>query len=144
MLRGAIALQFGKAALVPELYGQTDDGAALFLEQRWNGGGIHTAGHGDSDEAALDFCVLRKGIELGGRGHAHKKGTRRGRWHYTFILAGFRHFWIGGRQLAELPHGGRNDLQRKVNFLFCGEAAEAEAQAGAGFFRRQANGGKNM
>ena len=37
VLRRAIALQFGKAALVPELHRQSNDGAALFLEQRWNG-----------------------------------------------------------------------------------------------------------
>jgi len=75
VLRGSIALQFGKAALVPELHRQTDDRAALFLEQRRNRRGIHAAGHGDGDEAALDFCAFGKRIELGGRAHALKKGT---------------------------------------------------------------------
>jgi len=78
VLCGSIALQFGKAALIPELHRQAYDRAALFLEQRWNGGGIHTAGHGDGDEAALDFCAFRKRIELGSRGHAFKKDARRG------------------------------------------------------------------
>jgi hypothetical protein len=58
VLRGAIALQFGEAALVPELHGETDDGAALLQQKGGNGGRIDTSGHGDGDEAALRLGAL--------------------------------------------------------------------------------------
>ena len=51
VLRGAVALQFGKAALIPQLHRQADDGAALPLEHGGDGGGIHTPRHGDGDQA---------------------------------------------------------------------------------------------
>jgi hypothetical protein len=57
------------------LHRQTDDRAPLFLKERWNGGRIHAAGHGDGDETTLDFGALGKGIELGFRRHAFKKTT---------------------------------------------------------------------
>jgi hypothetical protein len=38
VLLGAVALQFWEAALIPELHGEADDGAALFLENGGDGG----------------------------------------------------------------------------------------------------------
>jgi hypothetical protein len=65
MLRGAISPKFGKAALIPELHGQADDGPALLAEDRGNGGGVDTAGHGDGNQAGLDPGARRKcGFEL--------------------------------------------------------------------------------
>src|SRR5216684_1335403 len=69
VLRGAVALKFGEAALIPELHGEADDGAALLLEKRGNGGRVNTAGHSYGDEAALGFRALRQGVELGERRH---------------------------------------------------------------------------
>jgi len=43
-------------------------------------------------------------------------------------------------KLAELGDGGGNHVQGKINVRGGGVAAEAETQAGAGFFRRQTNG----
>src|SRR6267143_3826199 len=37
VLRGAVALKFGEAALVPELHGEADYGAALLLQESGNG-----------------------------------------------------------------------------------------------------------
>jgi len=70
VLRGAVALKFGEAALVPELHGEADDCAALLLQESGNGGRVDTARHGDGDEAALGFCALGEGVELGGQVHA--------------------------------------------------------------------------
>ena len=53
MLRGAVALQFGEAALIPKLHGEADDGMALLEEHGRDGGGIDAAGHGYGDEAGL-------------------------------------------------------------------------------------------
>src|ERR1700674_4164132 len=53
-------------------------------------------------------------------------------------------FLIGRRKLAELGDGSGDHAQGEVNVCRSGVAAEAEAQAGAGFFRRQANGGKHV
>jgi len=69
VLRGAVALKFGEAALVPELHGEADDCAALLLQESGNGGRVDTARHGDGDEAALGFCALGEGVELGGQVH---------------------------------------------------------------------------
>src|SRR5882762_11678702 len=69
VLRGAVALKFGEAALVPELHGEADDGAALLLQKSGNGGRVDTAGHSDGDEAALGFGALGQGVELGGCVH---------------------------------------------------------------------------
>jgi hypothetical protein len=38
VLLGAVALQFRQAALIPELHGEADDRAALFLEDSGDGG----------------------------------------------------------------------------------------------------------
>ena len=72
VLRGAIALEFGEAPLIPELHGQADDGAILLQENRGDGGGVDTTGHGDRDETGSGFgggyCGKRVELEL--RGHA--------------------------------------------------------------------------
>jgi len=70
MLRGAIALKFGEAALVPELHGEADDGVALLLQEGGDGGRVDTAGHGDGNEAALCFGALRQSVELDGCVHS--------------------------------------------------------------------------
>ena len=44
-LRGAGVLQLRQAALIPELHGEADDGATLLLEERGDGGTVHTAAH---------------------------------------------------------------------------------------------------
>jgi hypothetical protein len=72
VLRGARALKFGEAALVPELHGEADDGSALLLQESGDGGRVDTAGHGDGDEAALGFGALGKSVELGGCIHGDK------------------------------------------------------------------------
>src|SRR5690349_11675718 len=69
MLRGAIALQFGQAALVPELHGESDHRAALLQENCGHGGRVDAAGHGDSDEAGPRFRALWKRVELRGSVH---------------------------------------------------------------------------
>ena len=78
VLRGAVALKFGEAALIPELHGKADDVAALLLQESGDGGRIDTTGHGYGDEAALSFRALRECVELGGRRHVHNRGPRRG------------------------------------------------------------------
>src|SRR5258708_27880207 len=55
-----------------------------------------------------------------------------------------RSLLIGGGKLAELGDGGGDYVQGEINVCGSGVAAEAEAQAGAGFFRRQADGGKHV
>src|SRR5712691_8639836 len=70
VLRVAVALKFGEAALVPELHGEADDGAALLLEKGCNRGRVDSTGHGYGDEAALGFRALGQGVELGGCIHA--------------------------------------------------------------------------
>jgi hypothetical protein len=52
VLDGAVALQFGEAALVPELHGEANDSAALLLQECGDSGRIDTAGHGDGDEVS--------------------------------------------------------------------------------------------
>src|SRR6266849_5088000 len=70
VLRGAVALKFGEAALVPKLHGEADDGVALLLQKSGNGGRVNTSGHGYGDEAALGFGALGQRVELGDRRHA--------------------------------------------------------------------------
>jgi hypothetical protein len=72
MLRRAVALQFGEAALIPELHGKADDGAILLKENGCDRGGVDTAGHGDGHEAGgeLSGGRCRKRVELELRGHA--------------------------------------------------------------------------
>ena len=64
MLRGTAALQFRKAALIPKLHGQADDGAALLLQKRGHGRAVHAARHGDRDD--VRFRGVRRGqrVEL--------------------------------------------------------------------------------
>ncbi len=71
MLRGAVSLKLGKAALVPELHREAYDGAALLLQEGSNGGRVHSAGHGYRDEVAPGFGALGKGVELGCCAHAN-------------------------------------------------------------------------
>jgi hypothetical protein len=70
VLRGAVALKLGKAALVPELHGEADYRAALLLKERGDSGRVHSARHGYGYESALGFPALRQRVELGGCGHA--------------------------------------------------------------------------
>ena len=70
VLRGAIALKLREAALVPELHGKADDGAALLLQESGDGGRVDTSGHGDGDQPALSFDALGQGVELDGCAHA--------------------------------------------------------------------------
>ena len=51
---------------------------------------------------------------------------------------------VGGGELAELGDGGGDDLEGEVDVGLCGVAAEAKAQAGAGVFRGQADGGEDV
>src|SRR6202171_4560428 len=53
-------------------------------------------------------------------------------------------FAVSGGKLAELADGGGDHVQGEINVRGGGVAAEAETQAGAGFFRRQSNGGKHV
>ena len=71
MLRGAVALQFGQAALIPELHGEADDGPCCWSNTGRHGGRIDTAGHGYGDEAGLSLRGRRQGIEMCLRGHAY-------------------------------------------------------------------------
>ena len=43
MLRGAVALEFGEAALVPELHREADDRAALPLQESGDSGRVDAA-----------------------------------------------------------------------------------------------------
>lgn len=66
MLRRAVSLKFGQAALIPKLHGQADDRAALLLQNGGNGGRVHAAGHGDGDEAGMSFRADgKRRFELG-------------------------------------------------------------------------------
>src|SRR6266853_660731 len=167
MLRGAVAPELGEAALVPELHGESDDGAALLLQEGGDGGRVDTAGHGDGNEAALCFGALRQRVELGCGNHSYfiisgnlsvylrggaRGAARHGRRHYK----GFekRHalasrvslglLAIGGREFAELGDGGGDNVKCEIDVSRSGVAAEAEAQAGASFFRRQTDGGEHV
>jgi hypothetical protein len=54
VLGRGVTLQFGEAALVPELHGEADNGAALLLQECGDSGRIDTAGHSDSDKV---LCI---------------------------------------------------------------------------------------
>src|SRR5438046_10368257 len=51
---------------------------------------------------------------------------------------------IGGRKFAELGDGGGDHVQSEMNIGGSGVADETESQAGARFFRRQADGCKQV
>src|SRR6266446_2150363 len=51
---------------------------------------------------------------------------------------------VGGGEFAELGNCGGDYVQGEIDVCGSGVAAEAEAQAGAGFFRRQINGGQDV
>ena len=53
-------------------------------------------------------------------------------------------FAIGGGKLAELGDGGGNHVQGEINVRGGGVAGGAEAQGGAGLFRRDTNGGEDV
>jgi hypothetical protein len=53
-------------------------------------------------------------------------------------------FLVGGGKLAELGYGGGNDVQSEIDVGGSSVAAEAEAQAGAGFVGGKADGGKDV
>ena len=55
VLRRAVALQFGQAALIPQLHRQPDDGTALPLQHRRDGGGIHAARHGNGHQPGREL-----------------------------------------------------------------------------------------
>src|SRR6266849_5793612 len=59
-------------------------------------------------------------------------------------LVGCGLFAIGGGKFAELSDGGRDCVQGEIDVRRGGVATDAEAEAGAGFFRGQADGGQNM
>ena len=71
VLRGAIALELREAALIPQLHGEADDGAALLLQEGGNGGRVDASRHSDGDESALRFGALGESIELGGCVHVN-------------------------------------------------------------------------
>jgi hypothetical protein len=51
---------------------------------------------------------------------------------------------IGRREFAELGDGGWDDVQGEINVRRSGVAAKAKAEAGASFFRGQADRGENV
>jgi hypothetical protein len=51
VLRGAVSLKFGEAALIPELHRQPHDGMTLLLEKRGHRRRIHATGHGNGDQS---------------------------------------------------------------------------------------------
>src|SRR5215475_13167960 len=53
-------------------------------------------------------------------------------------------FLVGGGELSELCDGRGNNLNGKVDVSLCGVAAKTEAQTGARFFGRQADGGEDV
>ena len=59
------------------------------------------------------------------------------------LLMGHR-FLVGGGELAELGHRGGHDVQGEINVRGSGVAAKAKAEAGASFFRGQADRGENV
>ncbi len=50
-----IAREFGKAALIPELHGETDDVFTARTQDCGDGGAIHSAAHGDRSETRICF-----------------------------------------------------------------------------------------
>jgi hypothetical protein len=69
MLGGAVTLQFREAALIPELHGQADNGAALLLQKSGDRGTVYTAAHGDSHDAGWHFGAGGQNVELGRCNH---------------------------------------------------------------------------
>src|SRR5262245_16873811 len=69
MLRGAFALQFWQAALIPQLHGEANDGTRLLLQNGSDGRGVDSAGHCDGDEAGTRFSARGKYVELCCGGH---------------------------------------------------------------------------
>ena len=63
-------LQRGEAALIPELHGETDDGAVLFLHQRGDYRAVDAAAHGYGDDlGVLVSCAVHDfGLECDGHG----------------------------------------------------------------------------
>ena len=51
---------------------------------------------------------------------------------------------VGGREFAELREGGGNDFKGGIDFGLGCVAAEAEADAGAGFRGRETDGGEHV
>jgi len=72
MLLWAAGLQLRKTTLVPELHGQADDGAILFLKESSHDGAVNTTAHGDGDAAGTGRCgalvgtMVLDGLERGG------------------------------------------------------------------------------
>src|ERR1700687_1428684 len=60
------------------------------------------------------------------------------------ILAGFGEFAIRGRQFTQSFDDAGNDAKTGVNFRRGGGFAEAEANAGAGIFSPQSDGGEHV
>jgi hypothetical protein len=103
VLGGAVTLEFGEAALIPELHSEADDGAVLLEEDGGDGRGVDTTGHSYGDEAGSGFggWRRRKGVELEPRGHVGS------------ILAVLVSFCWGRRDLTQralrAAHGERRD-----------------------------------
>ena len=53
-------------------------------------------------------------------------------------------FLVGGGEFAELGDGGGDGFECVIDFGFGGVAAEAEADAGAGFVGGEADGGEDV
>jgi hypothetical protein len=71
MLFGRVGLQGGEAALIPELHGEADYFARLFLEEGGYYGAVDTAAHGHGDECptrCLPCAVDGIGLECGVHG----------------------------------------------------------------------------
>ena len=57
VLSGSVALEFRQAALVPELHGEADNGAALLLKHGGHGGRVDATRHGHGDQARRRLCA---------------------------------------------------------------------------------------
>jgi len=53
-------------------------------------------------------------------------------------------FLVGGGEFAELGDGGGDNAQSEINVCRSSVAAKAKAEAGASFFRGQADRGENV
>jgi hypothetical protein len=70
----------GEAALVPELEGEADEGCPWRVQQRGDGGGVDSAGHGYGDEVGLHrkvhLCkMIVSGVPGGEIGKTGADGT---------------------------------------------------------------------
>ena len=67
---------------------------------------------------------------------------------FTEKRNGVRHarhlFSVSRRESAQMRYGGGDDFKREVDFGLGGVTAEAEAQAGLGFFLRESDGGEDV